>query len=99
MGQKDLEAFTPHPDNHAANMPYGACTGERLKLRRRRPHGGALSDPGHPVESELIRRAEPGLLPRLQPPTPISAQPRPADPDAHLSLGDPPAVAAELERP
>ena len=26
MGQKDLEAFKPHPDKtYAANMPYGAC--------------------------------------------------------------------------
>jgi len=34
MGQKDLEAFTPHPDKtYAANMPYGACNAEeRLKL-------------------------------------------------------------------
>ena len=29
MGQKDLEAFTPHPDKtYAANMPYGACNAE-----------------------------------------------------------------------
>jgi hypothetical protein len=34
MGQKDLDAFKPHPDKtHAANMPYGACNAEeRLKL-------------------------------------------------------------------
>jgi predicted TIM-barrel fold metal-dependent hydrolase len=34
MGQKDLEAFKPHPDKtYAANMPYGACNAdERLKL-------------------------------------------------------------------
>ena len=34
MGQKDLDAFTPHPDKtYAANMPYGACNAqERLKL-------------------------------------------------------------------
>src|SRR5262252_7772804 len=34
MGQKDLEAFAPHPDKtYAANMPFGACdAGERLKL-------------------------------------------------------------------
>ena len=34
MGQKDLEAFTPHPDKtYAANMPFGACDpDERLRL-------------------------------------------------------------------
>ena len=34
MGQKDLEAFTPHPDKtYAANMPFGACdANERLRL-------------------------------------------------------------------
>src|SRR5258708_13207328 len=34
MGQKDLDAFKPHPDKtYAANMPYGACNAEdRLKL-------------------------------------------------------------------
>ena len=34
MGQKELGAFTPHPDKtYAANMPYGACDAdERLKL-------------------------------------------------------------------
>jgi hypothetical protein len=29
MGQKDLDAFKPHPDKtYAANMPYGACNAE-----------------------------------------------------------------------
>src|SRR3954447_19536971 len=46
MGEKDLEAFTPHPDKtYAANMPYGACDpAERLKPRgagaRTVRHGG-----------------------------------------------------------
>jgi len=72
MGQKDLEAFTPHPDKtYAANMPYGACDpAERLELLDAEglEAAGALSDARHPVGGRTgRRRAEPGLLPRLQP--------------------------------
>jgi predicted TIM-barrel fold metal-dependent hydrolase len=105
MGQKDLEAFTPHPDKtYAANMPYGACDpSERLRLLDAEGLDAAVLYPtlGILWEAELddvelsqaycraynrwiadFCRGSAGRL----------------IPIAHLSLGDPEAAAAELER-
>src|SRR5260370_31404369 len=105
MGQKDLDAFKPHPDKtYAANMPYGACNAEeRLKLLDAEGLGAAMLYPtlGILSEAELSHtemsqahcraynrwiadfcRDSRGRLIAI----------------AHLSLGDPAAAAAELER-
>src|SRR5258705_9453104 len=105
MGQKDLEAFKPHPDKtYAANMPYGACdAGERLKLLDAEGLEAAVLYPtlGILWESELSDvelsqaycRAYNRWLARLW----RDSKGR-LIAIAHPSLGDPAAAAAELER-
>jgi predicted TIM-barrel fold metal-dependent hydrolase len=105
MGQKDLEAFTPHPDKtYAANMPYGACDPtERLKLLDAEGLDAAVLYPtlGILWEAELddveLSQAYCRAYNRW-----IADFCRTSGgrliPIAHLSLGDPEAAAAELER-
>jgi predicted TIM-barrel fold metal-dependent hydrolase len=105
MGQKDLEAFTPHPDKtYAANMPYGACDpAERLKLLDAEGLDAAVLFPtlGILWESELddveLSQAYCRAYNRW-----IADFCRGSGgrliPIAHLSLSDPEAAAAELLR-
>ena len=105
MGQKDLEAFTPHPDKtYAANMPYGACDPtERLELLDAEGLDAAVLYPtlGILWEAELddveLSQAYCRAYNRW-----IADFCRGSGgrliPIAHLSLGDPGAAAAELER-
>ena len=105
MGQKDLEAFTPHPDKtYAANMPYGACDPtERLELLDAEGLEAAVLYPtlGILWEAELddveLSQAYCRAYNRW-----IADFCRTSGgrliPIAHLSLGDPAAAAAELER-
>ena len=105
MGQKDLEAFTPHPDKtYAANMPFGACNAdERLKLLDAEGLEAAVLYPtlGILWESELadveLSQAYCRAYNRWVADFCRSSNGR-LIPIAHLSLGDPVAAAAELER-
>jgi hypothetical protein len=94
---RKISSLLPHPDKtYAANMPYGACdAGERLKLLDAEGlEAAGSSHARHPLGvRNRRRRAEPGLLPRLQP-LDRRLQPRlgrPADPGRPPSLGDPAA--------
>ena len=105
MGQKELEAFTPHPDKtYAANMPFGACDADqRLKLLDAEGLDAAVLYPtlGILWEAELediaLSQAYCRAYNRW-----IADFCRTSGgrlvPIAHLSLGDPAAAAAELER-
>src|SRR5258708_19068584 len=105
MGQKDLEAFKPHPDKtYAANMPYGACNAEeRLKLLDAEGLDAAVLYPtlGILWEAELTDvelsqaycRAYNRWIADF-----CRASKGPLIPIAHLSLGDPAASAVELDR-
>jgi predicted TIM-barrel fold metal-dependent hydrolase len=105
MGQKDLEAFTPHPDKtYAANMPYGACDPhERLKLLDAEGLEAAVLYPtlGILWESELsdveLSQAYCRAYNRWIADFCRTTRGR-LIPIAHLSLGDPQAAAQELER-
>jgi len=105
MGQKDLEAFTPHPDKtYAANMPYGACDPtERLKLLDAEGLDAAVLYPtlGILWEAELddveLSQAYCRAYNRWIADFCRNSGGR-LIPIAHLSLGDPEAAAAELER-
>jgi predicted TIM-barrel fold metal-dependent hydrolase len=105
MGEKELEAFKPHPDKtYAANMPFGACDmGQRLKLLDAEGLDAAVLYPtlGILWEAELadaeLSQAYCRAYNRW-----IADFCRPSAgrliPIAHLSLGDPEAAAAELRR-
>jgi len=105
MGQKDLEAFSPHPDKtYAGNMPYGACDAEeRLKLLDAEGLEAAVLYPtlGILWEAELsdpeLSQAYCRAYNRWIADFCRGSQGR-LIPVAHLSLGDPIAAAAELER-
>src|SRR5882724_1437034 len=105
MGQKDLEAFKPHPDKtYAANMPYGACdAGERLKLLDAEGLDAAVLYPtlGILWESELddveLSQAYCRAYNRWVADFCRGSGGR-LIPIAHLSLGDPMEAARELER-
>jgi uncharacterized protein len=105
MGQKDLEAFSPHPDKtYAGNMPYGACDAEeRLKLLDAEGLDAAVLYPtlGILWEAELsepeLSQAYCRAYNRWIADFCRSSRGR-LIPVAHLSLGDPIAAAAELER-
>ena len=105
MGQKDLETFTPHPDKtYAANMPYGACDAdERLKLLDAEGLDAAVLYPtlGILWEAELddaeLSQAYCRAYNRWVADFCRGSKGR-LVPIAHLSLGDPQAAAAELER-
>src|SRR5262249_15758295 len=105
MGQKDLDAFTPHPDKtYAANMPFGACdAAERLKLLDAEGLEAAVLYPtlGILWESELsdveLSQAYCRAYNRWVADFCRGSKGR-LIPIAHLSLGDPVAAAAELER-
>jgi predicted TIM-barrel fold metal-dependent hydrolase len=105
MGQKDLEAFTPHPDKtYAANMPFGACDAdERLKLLDAEGLDAAVLYPtlGILWESELadveLSQAYCRAYNRWVADFCRGSKGR-LIPIAHLSLGDPAAAAIELER-
>src|SRR5436309_7402847 len=105
MGQKDLEAFTPHPDKtYGAHMPYGACdAGERLRLLDAEGLEAAVLYPtlGILWESELseveLSQAYCRAYNRWVADFCRGSKGR-LIPIAHLSLGDPPGAAAELER-
>lgn len=105
MGQTEVEAFRPHPDRtYAANMPFGACDAvERLALLDAEGLDAAVLYPtlGILWEAELddaeLSQAYCRAYNRW-----IADFCRPSRgrlvPIAHLSLGDPDAAAAELER-
>jgi len=105
MGQKELDAFKPHPDKtYAANMPFGACDADqRLQLLQAENLDKAILYPtlGILWEAELddaeLSQAYCRAYNRW-----IADFCRPSKgrlvPIAHLSLGDPQAAAAELER-
>jgi len=105
MGQKDLEAFTPHPDKtYAANMPYGACDpGERLRLLDAEGLDAAVLYPtlgilweaelDDPELSQAYCRAYNRWIADF-----CRGSAGRLVPIAHLSLGDPEAAAVELER-
>jgi predicted TIM-barrel fold metal-dependent hydrolase len=105
MGQKDLDAFKPHPDKtYAANMPYGACNAEeRLKLLDAEGLDAAVLYPtlGILWEAELtdteLSQAYCRAYNRWIGDFCRESQGR-LIPIAHLSLGDPAAAAIELER-
>ena len=105
MGQKDLDAFKPHPDKtYAANMPYGACNAEeRLKLLDAEGLDAAVLYPtlGILWEAELtdteLSQAYCRAYNRWIADFCRESQGR-LIPIAHLSLGDPAAAAIELER-
>src|SRR5690348_9699201 len=105
MGQKDLEAFTPHPDKtYAANMPYGASDpAERLKLLDAEGLDAAVLYPtlGILWEAELddveLSQAYCRAYNRWIADFCRNSGGR-LIPIAHLSLGNPEAAAAELER-
>jgi predicted TIM-barrel fold metal-dependent hydrolase len=105
MGQKELEAFTPHPDKtYAAAMPYGACDpGERLKLLDAEGLDAAVLYPtlGILWECELsdveLSQAYCRAYNRWIADFCRDSKGR-LIPVAHLSLGDPEAAAKELER-
>ena len=105
MGQKDLEAFKPHPDKtYAANMPFGACdASERLALLDAEGLDAAVLYPtlGILWEAELddveLSQAYCRAYNRWIADFCRSSKGR-LVPIAHLSLGDPQAAAAELER-
>ena len=105
MGQKDLEAFKPHPDKtYAANMPYGACNAdERLKLLDAEGLEAAVLYPtlGILWEAELtdveLSQAYCRAYNRWIADFCRTSKGR-LIPIAHLSLGDPAAAALELER-
>lgn len=105
MGQKELEEFAPRPDRtYAANMPFGACDmDQRLRLLDAEGLDAAVLYPtlGILWEAELddaeLSQAYCRAYNRW-----IADFCRKSGgrliPVAHLSLGDPPAAAAELER-
>lgn len=105
MGQKELDAFQPDPDKtYAANMPFGACDSQqRLKLLEAENLDKAILYPtlGILWEAELndaeLSQAYCRAYNRW-----IADFCRPSAgrlvPIAHLSLSDPQAAAAELER-
>ena len=101
MGQKDLEAFKPHPDKtYAANMPYGACNAdERLKLLDAEGLEAAVLYPtlGILWEAELtdveLSQAYCRAYNRWIADFCRASKGR-LIPIAHLSLGDPAAAAA-----
>jgi predicted TIM-barrel fold metal-dependent hydrolase len=105
MGQKELEAFTPHPDKtYAANMPFGACDAdERLRLLDAEGLDAAVLYPtlGILWEAELddveLSQAYCRAYNRWVADFCRGSKGR-LVPIAHLSLGDPQAAAAELER-
>src|SRR5215468_5656313 len=105
MGQKDLEAFAPHPEKtYAANMPFGACDAdERLKLLDAEGLDAAVLYPtlGILWESELsdveLSQAYCRAYNRWVAEFCSGSRGR-LIPIAHLSLGDPAAAATELER-
>ena len=105
MGQKDLDAFKPHPDKtYAANMPYGACNAEeRLKLLDAEGLDAAVLYPTRGIlwEAELtdteLSQAYCRAYNRWIADFCRGSRGR-LIPIAHLSLGDPAAAAIELER-
>jgi predicted TIM-barrel fold metal-dependent hydrolase len=105
MGQKELNTFKPHPDKtYALNMPYGACNpAQRLKLLDAEGLDAAVLYPtlGILWEAELddaeLSQAYCRAYNRWIADFCRDSKGR-LVPIAHLSLGDPAAAAAELER-
>ncbi|HYM31772.1 MAG TPA: amidohydrolase family protein [Candidatus Cybelea sp.] len=105
MGQRELEAFKPHPDKtYAANMPFGACDMEqRIKLLDAEGLDAAVLYPtlGILWEAELddaeLSQAYCRAYNRWIADFCRKSRGR-LVPIAHLSLGNPEAAAVELGR-